>query len=115
MHELSLADAILRVVEEAAAREHFTRVAQLRLEAGALAGVEVQALRFAFDSLTTGTCLEGAQIIIDEPPGRAWCKRCNAEIDISSRIDPCPLCDGYPVVPTSGTELRVLELQVHND
>ncbi|HNB44420.1 MAG TPA: hydrogenase/urease maturation nickel metallochaperone HypA, partial [Burkholderiaceae bacterium] len=40
MHELSLAGGIVRVVEDAAAREHFQRVSQLRVEAGALSGVD---------------------------------------------------------------------------
>ena len=47
MHELSLADNIVRLVQEAAQREQFDAVVLLRLEAGALAGVELQALRFA--------------------------------------------------------------------
>lgn len=68
MHELSLAGEILRIVEAAAVRERFRQVGQLRLEAGGRAGVEVSALRFALDALAPGTCLEGAQIEIDEPP-----------------------------------------------
>ena len=114
MHELSLAGGILRLVEDAAVRERFSRVALLRLEAGALAGVEVAALRFALDAIAPGTCLEGAQISIDEPPGRAWCVRCEAAVSIGSRTDPCPLCGGYPVRPTGGSELRVLELLVQD-
>lgn len=115
MHELSLADSILRLVEDAAVRDRFRRVAHLRLEAGALAGVEVSALRFALDALARGTCLEGAQITIDEPPGRAWCERCETGVIISSRADPCPLCGGYPVRPTGGSELRVVDLLVQDD
>lgn len=61
MHEISLAGGILRMVEEAAAREHFWRVSQLRLEIGALAGVEAQALRFALTAMMPGTCLEGGR------------------------------------------------------
>lgn len=68
MHELSLAGGVLRVVEDAAARDGFARVSRLTLEAGALAGVEVRALRFALESLAPGTCLEGAEVVIDEPP-----------------------------------------------
>lgn len=68
MHELSLADGILRLVEEAATRERFQRVAHLHLEVGMRAGVEVSALRFALETIATGTCLEGARINIDEPP-----------------------------------------------
>ena len=115
MHELSLADGILRMVEEAATREHFKHVATLRLECGELAGVQVQALRFALDAIAPGTCLEGAEIDIDEPPGRAWCDRCASEVLIESRSDPCPQCNGYPVKITGGGELRVIDLIVLND
>lgn len=115
MHELSLASGILRLVEDAAARERFRRVAHLRLEAGALAGVEVSALRFALEALVPGTCLDGAQITIDEPPGCAWCACCETPVIIGSRADPCPLCGGYPVRPTGGSELRVLDLLVYDN
>ena len=115
MHELSLAGGIVKLVEDAAARDRFTRVARLRLEAGALSGVEVRALRFALDAVAPGTCLEGAQIDIDEPPGTAWCLRCATSIEISSRTDACPRCGAPQIQPTGGTELRVLDLLVHDD
>lgn len=115
MHELGLAADILSLVQAAAARERFFRVAHLSLEAGALAGVEASALRFALESIAPGTCLAGASIEIKEPPGRAWCPGCRAEITITSRADPCPECEQYPVHPVSGTDLRVLELLVRDD
>ncbi|MEX8520377.1 MAG: hydrogenase maturation nickel metallochaperone HypA [Leptothrix sp. (in: b-proteobacteria)] len=114
MHELSLAGGILRLVEDAAAREGFALVAQLRLEAGALSGVEVQALRFALDAIRHDTCLAEAEILIDAPPGSAWCPRCSASVPISSRADACPHCGGYQLQPTGGTELRVVDLLVHD-
>ena len=115
MHELSLAGAVLRMVEAAAARDHFSRVAQLRLEAGALACVEPQALRFALAAMAPGTCLEGARILIAQAPGTAWCAHCLAEVEIASRAEPCPRCGAYPLHATGGTELRVLDLMVHDD
>ncbi len=115
MHELSLAQEIVRLVQATAQREQFHRVATLRLEAGALAGVEVNALRFALEAMVGGTCLEGACIEIDEPPGVAWCDRCQSEVAIASRADPCPVCMGYPVKPISGMALRVRDLVVVDD
>jgi hydrogenase nickel incorporation protein HypA/HybF len=115
VHELSLAAEILRLVQDAAEREHFQRVAMLRLEAGALAGVEVGALRFALDAVVPGTCLAGAQIEIEEPPGRAWCGQCAAEVAIDSRAEPCPQCGGRALRPTGGDALRVLDLLVRTD
>jgi hydrogenase nickel incorporation protein HypA/HybF len=115
MHELSLAGGIVRVVEDAAAREHFRRVSQLRVEAGALSGVDVHALRFALEACSNGTVLQGAEIVIDEPPGTAWCLRCSTTVEIQTRADPCPLCGGHQIQPTGGTELRVVDLIVHDD
>lgn len=115
MHEMSLAAGVLRVVEDAAARERFSRVKRVTLEAGALAGVEVGALRFALEAIAPGTVLDGAAIEIDERPGRAWCLRCATSVEIASRADPCPRCGTWQLTPTGGTELKVRELIVHDD
>ena len=115
MHELSLAGGILQLVEDAAQRERFARVKVLRLEAGALSGVEVRALRFALDSLAPGTCLAGARIDIDEAPGQAWCLSCNQSVPIQSRLDTCPECGSVRLQPTGGTELRVVDLLVDDE
>ena len=101
MHELSLAGGILKLVEDAAARESFARVLQLRLEVGKLAAVEVQALRFALESL-----------VIDEPAGQAWCMGCSQTVEIAARGDPCPSCGGHWLTPQSGEALRVVDMQV---
>lgn len=112
MHELSLAGGILKLVEEAALRESFTRVLQLRLEVGKLAAVEVQSLRFSLESLAPGTVLEGAELVIEEPPGQAWCMGCSQTVEIAQRGDPCPACGAAWLTPNGGEELRVVDMQV---
>jgi hydrogenase nickel incorporation protein HypA/HybF len=115
MHEVSLAGGILGIAEDAARRERFARVTLLRLEAGALSGVEPRALRFALESLAPGTVLHGAQIEIDTPPGQAWCMQCATTVSLAARGDACPDCDGYQVQPTGGTELRVIDMLVEDN
>jgi hydrogenase nickel incorporation protein HypA/HybF len=112
MHEASLAGGVLQLVEDTAAREGFSRLLVLRLEAGQLAGVDVRALRFALESLAPGTVLEGASFEIEEPPGQAWCLGCSQTVAIGQRGDACPACGGYQLQPTGGMELRVLDMQV---
>ena len=112
MHELSLAGGILRVLEQTRERDPFERVTQLRLEVGALASVEIESLRFALDSIAENTVLAGASIEIIQPPGSAWCLPCGQSVTITSRLDPCPVCGGYQLQPTGGTELRVVDMQV---
>jgi hydrogenase nickel incorporation protein HypA/HybF len=115
MHELSLAGGILRVVEQSQQREGFSRVSRLTLEAGALSGVEVSALRFALEALASGTLLEGATIDIEEPPAAAWCMACAQAVTIRTRLDDCPRCGSAQVQPTGGHELKVRELIVHDE
>jgi hydrogenase nickel incorporation protein HypA/HybF len=115
MHELSLAGGILRVVEDAAAREHFRRVKRLTLEAGALCGVELRSLRFALEAIAPGTCLEGARLEFEEQPGQAWCMGCCATVQVFSRSDACPRCGSQRLQSTGGTDLKVRELIVHDD
>ena len=114
MHELSLAGGILKIVENTARREAFTRVTALRLEAGPLAGVEVRALRFALEALAPGTLLAGARIDIDTPPAQAWCMACAATVSISARGDPCELCGTYQLQATGGDELRIIDMMVED-
>lgn len=114
MHELSLATDILRMVESAAERERFARVASLELEAGVLAGVDVPALRFALEAMAKGTVLEGAALHIQRPEGRALCPACAKEVALAALGDACPHCGSYGLRPTAGTELRVLRLTVHD-
>jgi hydrogenase nickel incorporation protein HypA/HybF len=115
MHEMSLAGGILKLVDDAAARERFHRVKRLVLDCGALAGVEVRALRFALEAIAPGTRLEGAQIVIDETPGSAFCMGCGQRVAMSSRLDPCPACGSFKLQPTGGLDLRVRELIVHDE
>lgn len=115
MHEVSLAGGILNIAEDAARRERFARVTLLRLEAGALSGVEPRALRFALEALAPGTVLRDARIEIDTPPGLAWCMPCGATVTLAARGDACPRCASYQLQPTGGTELRVLDMVVEDE
>jgi hydrogenase nickel incorporation protein HypA/HybF len=114
MHEMSLAGGILKLVEDAASREHFAQVTRLRLEAGRFCGVEVRALRFAIEAMSPGTCLAGALVEIDEPAGAAWCLQCSNAVEIQDRADPCPACGSHRLQATGGTELRVVDMLVED-
>lgn len=115
MHEVALAGGILRVIDDAARREPFARVKRLTLQAGALSGVEVRALRFALDAIAPGTRLEGAEIIIHEPAASAYCMKCTHSVEIRSRTEPCPRCGSHQLQPTGGNELKVIDLIVDDD
>lgn len=112
MHEMSLAEGIRGIVEDAARDQGFTRVKAVVLEIGALSSVEVEALRFCFEVVMQGSVGEGAQLQIETVPGAGWCLPCGKTVDISAQYDPCPECGSYQVQVTAGTEMRVLALDV---
>ncbi len=112
MHELSLMEGMVQGILEEAQRQGFSRVHQVRLEVGRLAGVEIEALRFAFGPVTEGTLLAGASLEILELPGLGQCQACGREVEVEARFDLCPRCGEGFVALQSGTELRVKDLDV---
>ncbi len=55
MHEMSLCEGILQVLEESAGSQNFSHIKCVWLEIGVLAGVEVEAMRFGFDAVMRGS------------------------------------------------------------
>ena len=110
MHEMSIAESVLGIVEETARREGFARVSEVRLEIGRLAAVETEALRFCFDAVVRGSLAEGARLEIEETPGTAWCFGCSKPVAVASRVELCPACGGAQLQVSGGTEMRVKDL-----
>lgn len=109
---MSLAEGVLGIIEEHAAKQRFSSVRSVWLEIGELAGVEPDALRFCFDAVMRGSLAEGAALNIVEVPGSGWCMECGQTVPMRQRYSACPRCGGYQLEPTGGTELRVRELEV---
>lgn len=112
MHEMSLAEGVLQLVEETARREQASRVSRVILEIGRLAAVEGEALRFCFDVVTRGSLAEGAVLEIIDVPGSGWCLPCGETVPIEERFGACPKCGSHQVQPTGGTEMRVREIEI---
>jgi hydrogenase nickel incorporation protein HypA/HybF len=54
MHEMSLCEGVLRILEEQAREQQFARVKTVWLEIGDLSSVEKEAMRFSFDVVMKG-------------------------------------------------------------
>lgn len=112
MHEMSLAEGMLQLIEDAAGRENATRVSAVYVEIGQLASVEIEALRFCFDAVVRDSVADGARLEILAVPGVGWCMDCDRSVAMSEKLGGCPLCGGYRVQVTGGTEMRVKELEI---
>jgi hydrogenase nickel incorporation protein HypA/HybF len=71
MHEMSLCESILRIIERQAEKEGFSRVLKVRLEIGEHSGASEESLAFCFPFVTKGTVADGAELeFIRKPDGR---------------------------------------------
>ncbi len=112
MHEMSLAENVLQIIEESARAQSFQRVRTVVLEIGALSAVEPDAMRFCFDAVMRGSLAEGAKLEIIETSGAGYCKVCAKTVFLQERYGLCPECDSAGVVITAGNEMRVKDLEV---
>ena len=112
MHELSIAEAIVAIAERHAAGRSVSRV---EVHVGHLRQVVPSALSFAFELVTQGTALEGAELVLEEVPAAGRCRACGEK----SRLDGFPLCcracGGHDVEIVAGEELCVESLDVEEE
>ncbi|MDO6565123.1 hydrogenase maturation nickel metallochaperone HypA [Amphritea sp. 1_MG-2023] len=112
MHEMSICEGIIQVLQDQAVSQHYRRVNTVCIEVGALAMVEVDALRFCFEAVARDSLAQGARLDIIELSGQAWCQQCAKTVAITQRYDACAECGYLPLQITQGDELRIKELEV---
>lgn len=112
MHEMSLAESVLEIIQESARTQNFQRVRTVTLEIGKLAAVEPDAMRFCFDSVMQNTLAEGAELQIIESPGKGICLACCMNLELQDSYGLCPTCGSHQLKITSGKQMRVINLDV---
>jgi hydrogenase nickel incorporation protein HypA/HybF len=109
MHELAMAEQIVEVAERHAAGR---RVYAVELTVGHLRQVVPSALEFAFELVTSGTALEGAELRIREVPAAGRCRRCGCEGALEGFPLACAACQSVDMELTAGDELLVDSLEL---
>ncbi len=112
MHEMSLNEGVLQILQDNAASKGFTKVKTVWLEIGELSGVEIEAMRFTFDVVMKGTLADQAKLEIIRVPGQAWCMPCSKTVEVKQLFDACPNCGSYQLQVTGGDQMQIKELEV---
>jgi hydrogenase nickel incorporation protein HypA/HybF len=113
MHELGLMESTLSLVQEHARRNNATRVHRIVLRVGALAGVDPEALRFAFSAVAPGTIAADAALEIDAVPAIAHCAACDSDFSAGPDfICTCPRCGALSGHFKQGRELELFRLEL---
>lgn len=113
MHELSLTQSILDIIEDYAQKHHFKKVHSVKLSFGKLSSIEPKCLGFAFEVLSKETKAQEACLEFDILPIVIYCMSCEKEVEVDSYTATCPQCEGEDVVLAGGTqELKIVEIDV---
>jgi hydrogenase nickel incorporation protein HypA/HybF len=104
MHELSIADAIVRI---ACSHSGGRRIESVEVKVGHLRQVVPESLAFAFTLVAEGTDAEGAELLMEEVPAAGVCRACGFESEWSGFPLACESCGSLDVELVRGEELLV--------
>jgi hydrogenase nickel incorporation protein HypA/HybF len=104
MHELSIADAIVRIACQHAGER---RIESVEVSLGHLRQVVPDSLAFAFTLVADGTVAEGAELIMEFVPAAGVCRDCGVESELPAFPFACEACGSLDVQLVRGEELTV--------
>ena len=111
MHEVSIAQGLMKILEDETKKHGVSLVTRVHVRIGELATCVPDALTFAFEIVSEGTVAEGAKLKIEVVPARGRCDKCDIQFDVDSAMFLCPQCGGVAAEIVSGKELDVAEIE----
>lgn len=112
MHELSIALSMIEQIEEETAKHGGGAVETVYLRVGVLSGVDVRALRFAYELAQEGTTLAASRLEIESIPLLAYCPQCASTHAPDPENITCPRCVTPQQKILKGKELEIRAFEI---
>jgi hydrogenase nickel incorporation protein HypA/HybF len=109
LHELSIAESVVRIASRQADGRRVTKV---QMKVGYLRQVVPSALTFGFGLLAEGTPVEGAELEMELIPAEGRCRPCGVENRLDSFPLRCEECGSFDLEILKGEELMVESLEL---
>lgn len=109
LHELSIAESIIRIAGDQAEGRRVTKVG---VKVGHLRQVVPSALDFSFGLVAEGTPVEGAELALEEVPVIGECRECGEQSKLDSFPLQCAACGRFDLEILCGEELLVEYLEL---
>jgi len=112
MHELSIAQNIVEIIQEHVPISGLPLVKNVKLKIGELAGVVPDSLEFCFDVITEQTPMRNAVLVVEHVPFVIECRKCGrvSTNDVGTFL--CLACGSDETRMVSGNELMVMAIEV---
>lgn len=115
MHELSIAENILEMVNQNVPIEELHYVRNVKVKVGEMSGVVADSLEFCFQAITSETELKNSKLVIEHIPFVVSCNSCKNNFTNNTGIRICPTCCGSDTTVISGLELEVTEIELDTE
>ena len=115
MHELSVAQEIINIVNSYLPDNNVANVKAVKVKVGKLSNILSDSLSFCFEALTNESHLKGAKLEIVDVPVKVLCLDCNEESEIENPVFACPKCSNNRLKMISGMELQVDEIELFDE
>ena len=112
MHEMSIAQSLIDILQEEMAKHGAATLRSVRLSIGEMSAIVPESLSFCFEIITQGTPLEGARLLLDRIPLKGYCPKCEETFDIKDFVFVCPTCASTAIETIQGQELSIVEMEV---
>lgn len=112
MHEMSLAQNILEIVDEILSEENHSELKEVVVDIGELIAVVPESLQFCYSALIEQTAYRKSKLTINILPIKAMCKTCHRQVKVDKFYFVCPQCQSQELEIIQGQELHVRYLEV---
>jgi hydrogenase nickel incorporation protein HypA/HybF len=112
MHELSVAQNIVDIIEQHVPVPDLPKVRTVHLRIGTAAGIVVDSLEFSFGVITNETALNHAALAVESVPFLIRCNTCGKESANEQGITLCSHCGSSDTTIIAGTELHIGSIEL---
>jgi hydrogenase nickel incorporation protein HypA/HybF len=108
---MAIVSNIFSIVDMKIKEHGVSRVIQVKLVVGDMAGVEDMTMTSCFEIFAKNTPAEGARLVIEHVPIKAQCQKCGNEFTIIRWNFKCPDCGNMGIRIMSGKELYIESIE----
>jgi hydrogenase nickel incorporation protein HypA/HybF len=115
MHELSIAEELVRVIREELCAHPNARLKTALVRVGALRLIEPMTLECCFGAAACDTPVAGARLRVEQVEAAARCCQCGREFAVEHNWFECPQCGAIGAELLHGNELQLVSLEIEKE
>ena len=119
MHELSIAQNILDIIDETFSKDtsfkhknKYKKLHEVKIQIGELIAIVPESLQFYYDCLIENTPYNNSKLMIEILPVHLRCRNCKYQFSTKEYFFICPQCQSSDLEIIQGNELKIVYLEV---